>query len=105
MKQFTISVFGVVAISFVIAPWAEGALARFINIKKAAGDTRFHLGELEAFEVGVVPDEAGAAGRGGATSTNDISGVTTFNLTDGPELGTTQSLEHGPIGGPLNNDQ
>ena len=105
MKKISILILGVMAVTLVMAPQAEAVLARFINIQKAAGDTRFHLGEFEAFEAGVVPDEAGAAGRGGATSTNDIAGVTTFNVTDGPEIGTTQSLEHGPVGGPLDNDQ
>ena len=105
MNHLTILILGVMAITLGMAPQAEGVLARFINIKKGPGDTRFHLGELEAFEAGVVPDEAGAFGRGGATSTNDIAGVTTFNLTDGPEIGTTQSLEHGPVGGPIDNDQ
>ncbi|HCQ39514.1 MAG TPA: hypothetical protein DIV39_10200, partial [Verrucomicrobiales bacterium] len=100
MNHLTILILGVMAITLGMAPQAEGVLARFINIKKGAGDTRFHLGELEAFEAGVVPDEAGAVGRGGATSRNDIAGVTTFNLTDGPEIGTTQGLEHGPVGGP-----
>ena len=105
MNHLTILILGVMAITLGMAPQAEGVLARFINIKKGAGDTRFHLGELEAFEAGVVPDEAGAVGRGGATSRNDIAGVTTFNLTDGPEIGTTQGLEHGPVGGPIDNDQ
>ena len=105
MKKITILILGLMAVTLVMAPQAEAVLARFINIQKAAGDTRFHLGEFEAFEAGVVPDEAGAAGRGGATSTNDIAGVTTYNVTDGPEIGTTQSLEHGPVGGPLDNDQ
>ena len=84
MNHLTILILGVMAITLGMAPQAEGVLARFINIKKGAGDTRFHLGELEAFEAGVVPDEAGAVGRGGATSRNDIAGVTTFILRMAP---------------------
>ena len=101
---------GLLAISSV--PQSRAELARFIQVVKVDdADTRFHLGELEAFENGVVPDDLGGATHGQpnnvegldemSTSTNDIGGadgefLTTYN--DGaefPEVGTTTSLEHG----------
>lgn len=86
---------------------ADAALARFVRIFKdtAGGDTRFHLGELEVFASSVVPDQAGAAGRGGSTSTNDLATTTFVGAGNGPGVGTTVSLEHGPIGGPIDGDQ
>ena len=47
---------GLLAISSV--PQSRAELARFIQVVKVDdADTRFHLGELEAFENGVVPME------------------------------------------------
>ena len=96
-------------IALVGVPHTHAELARFIQVVKVDdADTRFHLGELEAFENGVVPDDLGGAEHtqdsqfeSKMTSTNDIGGadggfLTTYN--DGavfPEIGTTTNLEHG----------
>lgn len=75
-------------------------LGRFIQVRKVGDtDTRFHLGELEAFANGVVPDDAGGASFGGlSTSLNDIGDGTLVTFGDGnilPSVGTTAQLEHG----------
>ena len=88
------------------APDTSAELARYIQIvKNDDADTRFHLGEIEAFENGVVPDNAGDAEftqeaqfESKKTSTNDIGDgeLTTFgDGVDFPEVGTTDGLEHG----------
>ena len=101
---------GLLAISSV--PDSRAELARFIQVVKIDdADTRFHLGELEAFENGVVPDNEGGATHTQpnnvegldemSTSTNDIGGeggefLTTYgDGIDYPEVGTTTTLEHG----------
>ena len=106
-RIFTAMALGLLALSSALDTRAE--LARFIQVVKVDdADTRFHLGELEAFENGVAPDDLGGAEHtqeaqfeSKATSTNDIGGadgefLTTYN--DGaeiPDIGTTTSLEHG----------
>jgi hypothetical protein len=78
---------------------AQAELVRFIQvIKNETPDTRFHLGELEAFQNGSVPDDLGVAGSGLTTSTNDIGDGTLVTYGDGnllPAIGTTTTLEHG----------
>ncbi|MCB1097362.1 MAG: hypothetical protein KDN22_17455, partial [Verrucomicrobiae bacterium] len=78
---------------------ANATLTRFIQIVKDDDvDTRFHLGEVEAFEVGVVPNEDGAEFDGQITSTNDIGDGELTTYGDGeffPDIGTTDALEHG----------
>ncbi len=68
-------------------------------VKKDLDDTRFHLGEVEAFANSGVPDDLGGSEWDGmSTSTNDIGDGTLTTFGDGnfyPELGTTDSLEHG----------
>ncbi len=70
---------------------AYSTLARFVRItKNDLVDTRLHVGELEAFAVGVVPNNLGGATFGGqATSTNDITSIGVHVAT------TTSTLEHG----------
>lgn len=77
---------------------AHAELAAYVHVlKNETPDTRFHLGELEAFANQTVPDGLGGATfNGQPTSTNDIAAVGTFG--DGvaaPEIGTTTTLEHG----------
>lgn len=70
---------------------AFSALTRFVRItKNDLADTRLHVAELEAFGVGVVPNNLGGATFGGqATSTNDITSIGVHVAT------TTSTLEHG----------
>ena len=74
--------------------------AAYVHIlKNETPDTRFHLGEVEAFAFGIVPDGLGGATfNGQPTSTNDIGNGTLTTFGNGnlfPEIGTTTSLEHG----------
>jgi hypothetical protein len=65
--------------------------ARFLRVSERAGtDSKFHIGEIEAFELGVTPDGAGPAPINGPNlSTNDILATGYHSAT------TTSSLEHG----------
>ncbi len=88
----------VVACQLVLPTSGHATNAAYVHVmKRNTSDTRFHLGELEAFANGVTPNNAGGATFGGlATSTNDVTAAGTFG--DGnlyPTLGTTSALEHG----------
>lgn len=93
--------FGACALTILLSfapPISHAENAAYVHIvKNQSSDTRFHLGELEAFASGIVPNNSGGASFGGlTTSTNDISAPGTFG--DGntyPLLGTTTTLEHG----------
>ena len=64
-------------------------------IKNESPDTRFHLGELETFQNGIVPSELGFAGNGLTSSTNDIGDINLTTCGDGsavPMVGTTAPL-------------
>ena len=81
-------------------PHALAIDAAYVHVvKKESPDTRFHLGEIEAFADGIAPNNAGGSTFGGMlTSTNDIGDGTLTTFGDGnayPVLGTTTTLEHG----------
>jgi hypothetical protein len=90
------------------APQTSATLTRFIQIvKNDDADTRFHLSEVEAFEDGVVPNEDGAEFDGRITSTNDIGDGELATYGDGelfPDIGTTETLEHGGANKDPNNE-
>lgn len=71
---------------------ARGELVRFVRVSETAGNTRFHLGELEAFLNGVTPNDAGGGSYGGMTTSNN-------DIADGSAVAhvatTTSSLAHG----------
>ena len=71
---------------------ARGELVRFVRASETAGNSRFHLGELEAFLNGVTPDDAGGGSYGGMTTSNN-------DIADGSAVThvatTTSSLAHG----------
>jgi hypothetical protein len=70
---------------------ANGATGRFLRLSERQGtDSRFHISELEAFGIGVAPNNAGPASVNGPNlSTNDLGAVGFHAAT------TTSSLEHG----------
>jgi hypothetical protein len=74
--------------------------AAYLHIlKNDPSESRFHLGEVEAFANSVVPDNLGGGTFGGmTTSTNDIGDGVLTTFGDGnlyPALGTTNSIQHG----------
>ncbi|MGI9239765.1 MAG: hypothetical protein ACR2RV_03130, partial [Verrucomicrobiales bacterium] len=98
----------VVALSCLLAPGALAIDAAYVHIlKNDTADTRFHLGEVEAYSGTTVPDDLGGGVFGGlATSTNDIGDGTLTTFGDGnlyPTLGTTTALEHGALNKDPNN--
>ncbi|MEZ5325499.1 MAG: hypothetical protein R3F19_10590 [Verrucomicrobiales bacterium] len=99
IKPLLLPVLGVMLLLHAGAPQSSATLTRFIQIVKAdEEDTRFHLGEVEAFEDGVTPNGDGPEFDGRATSTNDIGDGELTTYGDGeilPDIGTTDSLEHG----------
>ena len=98
-KSLLLSAIGLSLLVLSSPPPTSATLARFIQVvKEDDADTRFHLSELEAFEVGVVPNEDGAEFDGKATSSNDIGDGELITYGDGelfPDVGTTEALEHG----------
>ncbi|MCP3970134.1 MAG: hypothetical protein GY717_07425, partial [Rhodobacteraceae bacterium] len=80
------------------------AQARFVQVIETTPN-RFHLSELEVFEAGVTPDNAGGATFGGlSTSSNDIAGGVPYNIGNVyPTIGTTSSLNHGNVNNQTNN--
>ncbi|MDP7399752.1 MAG: hypothetical protein QF541_23000, partial [Lentisphaeria bacterium] len=88
---------------FAGAPPAGAGLARFVRVSedRTQGgwmDSRFHLGELEAFADGDTPDDQGGGTFGGmTTSTNDVQ---PFGFHAGT---TTTTVEHGSPANNYNN--
>lgn len=75
-------------------------LVRFVQIiKNETPGTRLHISEVEAFALGVMPNDLGGATFGGlSTSTNDIGDGTLTTYGSGnlvPVVGTTNSIQHG----------
>ncbi len=101
MKRPFLTLFAVGTVfSMVSAPEVFATTASYVHIlKNDLVDTRFHLGEVEAFANNFVPNNLGGATFGGmATSTNDIGDGSRTTFGDGnlyPVLGTTTALEHG----------
>ena len=99
-EPFKIATAAVVIACMVFAPVASQAtLVRFIQIvKDDLNDTRFHLAEIEAFADGTEPNESGDIFDEHALSDNDVGDGELLAYNVGaifPEVGTTETLEHG----------
>ena len=99
-KTLLVIVLGVGLLALSGAPQLHATLTRFIQVVKIDdGDTRMHIAEIEAFEVGVTPNEDGFGEWDGlATSTNDVGDGDLTVYGEGeifPDIGTTADLEHG----------
>jgi hypothetical protein len=108
-KTTLLPVVTIVFLIFSSAPESGAVPVRFIQIVKNDERTDLHIAEVEAFEVGVTPNEinfasggtgltAGGTFDGLTTSTNDFGDGTLTTYGDGaifPEIGTSTGILHG----------